>query len=220
MFTYFVNKFANNKNKSSFSHAQRAKRFSFFLAKMEKLPKPLTILDIGGTVAFWEAMNFNHPDIKITLLNLEKEEVNNPQFESIAGDATDLSEIDDQQFDIVFSNSVIEHLFTWENQQKMAKEVLRVGKHHFIQTPNYWFPIEPHWVFPFFQFLPKSVRIRLTQRFSLGHIPRIPSYQKAKEQVDEIRLLSLSDYKRLFPNSSIYIEKFAWLSKSFTAHTM
>ncbi|MBC8844888.1 class I SAM-dependent methyltransferase, partial [Escherichia coli] len=76
--------------------------------------------------------------------------------------ATDLSEIDDQQFDIVFSNSVIEHLYTWENQEKMAKEVLRVGKYHFIQTPNYWFPIEPHWVFPFFQFLPKSIRIRLT----------------------------------------------------------
>ncbi|MGL1255153.1 methyltransferase domain-containing protein, partial [Vibrio parahaemolyticus] len=85
------------------------------------------------------------------LLNLEKEEVTNPQFQSITGNATDLSGINDQQFDIVFSNSVIEHLYTWENQEKMAKEVLRVGKYHFIQTPNYWFPIEPHWVFPFFQ---------------------------------------------------------------------
>ncbi|MFX9101248.1 hypothetical protein ABTN51_20470, partial [Acinetobacter baumannii] len=77
--------------KNSFSHAQRAKRFSFFLEKIEKIPKPLTILDIGGTVAFWEAMNFNQPGIKITLLNLEKEEVNNPQFQSITGNATDLS---------------------------------------------------------------------------------------------------------------------------------
>lgn len=220
MFTHFISKFANNRNKNSFSHAQRAKRFSFFLEKIEKIPKPLTILDIGGTVAFWEAMNFNQPDIKITLLNLEKEEVNNPQFQSITGNATDLSEIEDQQFDIVFSNSVIEHLFTWENQQKMAKEVLRVGKYHFIQTPNYWFPIEPHWVFPFFQFLPKSIRIRLTQRFTLGHIPRVPTYQKAKEQVDEIQLLSLSAYKTLFPHSHIYIEKFAGLSKSFTAYNM
>jgi SAM-dependent methyltransferase len=220
MFTHFVSKFANNRDKNSLSHAQRAKRFSFFLEKIEKIPRPLTILDIGGTVAFWEAMNFNQSGITITLLNLEKEEVNNPQFQSITGNATDLSEIDDQQFDIVFSNSVIEHLYTWENQEKMAKEVLRVGKYHFIQTPNYWFPIEPHWVFPFFQFLPKSIRIRLTQRFSLGHIPRTPAYQKAKEQVDEIQLLSLSDYRTLFPHSYIYIEKFAGLSKSFTAYNM
>ncbi|MFK9353834.1 methyltransferase domain-containing protein, partial [Escherichia coli] len=90
------------------------------------IPRPLTILDIGGTVAFWEAMNFNQSGITITLLNLEKEEVTNPQFQSITGNATDLSGINDQQFDIVFSNSVIEHLYTWENQEKMAKEVLRV----------------------------------------------------------------------------------------------
>jgi ubiquinone/menaquinone biosynthesis C-methylase UbiE len=218
MFTYFVSKFANNKNKNSISHAQRAKRFSFFLAKIEKLPKPLTILDIGGTVDFWEAMNFNQPGITITLLNLTKQEVNNPLFQSMEGNATHLTDIKDQQFDIVFSNSVIEHLFTWENQQKMAKEVRRVGKYHFIQTPNYWFPIEPHWVFPFFQFLPTSIRITLTQRFSLGHIPRIPSYEKAKEQVNEIQLLSLSAFKTIFPHSSIYIEKFAGLSKSFTAY--
>ncbi|MFX5122954.1 hypothetical protein ABTC78_19375, partial [Acinetobacter baumannii] len=66
----------------------------------------------------------------------------------------------------------------------------------------------------------KLIKIRLTQRFSLGHIPRIPAYQKAKEQVDEIQLLSLSDYKTLFPYSYIYIEKFAGLSKSFTAYNM
>lgn len=66
------------------------------------------------------------------------------------GDATNLSQYSDKSFDIVFSNSVIEHLYTKENQISMAKEVNRVGKNYFIQTPNYWFPIEPHWVFPSF----------------------------------------------------------------------
>jgi 2-polyprenyl-3-methyl-5-hydroxy-6-metoxy-1,4-benzoquinol methylase len=218
MINYLVKKISHNTDKNSVSHAQRAKRFSFFLAKMNQLPKPISILDIGGTIGFWEAMNFQEKDIHITLLNLEVQPVNNPNFTSITGDATNLNGIADKAFDIVFSNSVIEHLYSWENQQKMAKEVLRVGKYHFIQTPNYWFPIEPHWVFPFFQFLPRTIRVWLTHHFSLGHIPRMSDRAKAINQVEEIRLLRFSEYRMLFPHSAIYIEKFAGFNKSFIAH--
>ena len=94
-------------------------------------------------------------DVEITLLNLTLVETDLPNVISIAGDATDLSDFADKSFDIAFSNSVIEHLFSFQNQQKMALEAQRVSRYHFIQTPNFWFPIEPHWVFPCFQFLPK-----------------------------------------------------------------
>ena len=58
----------------------------------------------------------------------------------------------DKSFDAVFSNSVIEHVGTFEDQKMMANEVIRVTNFYFIQTPNLYFPIEPHFLVPFFQF--------------------------------------------------------------------
>ena len=67
------------------------------------------------------------------------------------GDATDLSPFKDKSFDIVHSNSVIEHLYNFENQKKMASEIMRVGQKHIVQTPNKYFFLEPHLsYFPFF----------------------------------------------------------------------
>jgi hypothetical protein len=218
MLKQFVNKVADNTNNQSLSHRFRNKRFEFFLSKLKQLPKPLRILDIGGTVAFWEAMQFNEPDITITLLNLDAPPIVSYPFHAIQGDATNLSFIADKEFDLVFSNSVIEHLFTWENQQKMANEVCRVAKWHFIQSPNYWFPIEPHWVFPGFQYLPTTLQIWLTQHFNLGHIPQQKDPIKASEQVREIKLLTKQEMKSLFPQSGIYSEKLLGLNKSFVAY--
>ncbi len=220
MLKQFVNTIADNTNSKSLSHRFRNKRFQFFLSILNKLPKPLSILDIGGTVEFWKAMEFNEPGITITLLNLETPPKVEYPFIAIRGDATNLSEIKNHQFDLVFSNSVIEHLYSWENQQKMAAEVMRVAKWHFIQTPNYWFPIEPHWVFPFFQYLPIKLRIWLTQHFSLGHIPKQKEMDKAVQQVAEIKLLTKQEIKSLFPYSQIYSERFLGLNKSFVAYSI
>lgn len=210
---------ADNQVENSLSHQMRMKRFAFFTACLHQLPKPITILDIGGTLSFWQSMHFNEGDVSIILLNLEQAQQLPEPYQSVQGNATLLTEFADQSIDVVFSNSVIEHLYTWENQQKMAAEVLRVGKHHFIQTPNYWFPIEPHWVFPLFQFLPPIVRRWMTQQFSLGHIGKINNPEMAKQQVNEIKLLTKNELKQLFPQSTIYEEKFAGFNKSFIAHS-
>lgn len=216
----FLDKLANNKNEASLSHKMRSKRFMFFLSLIKDLPRPLSILDIGGTEEFWKAMRFHEEEIHITLLNLTEASISNPDMQSVAGDATNLHMFADQSFDLVFSNSVIEHLFTWENQQKMAAEVQRVSNRFFIQTPNYWFPVEPHWVFPLFQYLPFPLRVFLTQNFSLGHIQKSLSKREAIEQVREIRLLSLREMKQLFPDANIYAEKFLGFDKSFIAYKM
>jgi hypothetical protein len=126
--------------------------------------------------------------------------------------------IRDKEFDIVFSNSVIEHLFTRENQAKMAKEIRRIGKNYFVQTPNLHFPLEAHWRFPFFQFLPFGVRVYLTQHFNLGRFPKVKDKELARKRVAEIRLLSKKQMKRLFPDGECYNEKFLYLTKSITMY--
>jgi SAM-dependent methyltransferase len=212
-----IKKVADNANQQSWSHQFRSKRFHLFLSFINQLPRPLRILDIGGTLAFWNAMGFNEEQVSITLLNLTEEPVTGDQYFSVAGNATQL-DFPNQSFDIVFSNSVIEHLFTEENQIKMAAEVQRVGKYYFIQTPNYWFPLEPHWLFPFFQFLPFSLRVWLTQHFSLGHIPKCNTKEAAQHQVHEIQLLTKAQFQSLFPSATIYAEPLLFWDKSFVAH--
>jgi ubiquinone/menaquinone biosynthesis C-methylase UbiE len=207
----FIEKYKNNE--VGFLMVMRQKRFSFFKSFVGKIPRPLRILDVGGTHQYWLQMGFaNEKDVKITLLNLNKIEVPaNSIFDSLAGDATNLSEFKENEFDVVFSNSVIEHLYTLENQKKMASEIRRVAKSYFVQTPNYYFPIEPHFLFPYFQFFPLKIRNKIAQ----WNLTPIKSY---KNYVDEIRLLTLSEMKELFPEGMVYKEKFLGLNKSFVAY--
>jgi hypothetical protein len=153
----------------------------------------------------------------ITLLNLKEEGVSLPNVISLAGDARSLT-MDNASFDVVFSNSVIEHVGSYQDQQRMANEVRRVGKCYFVQTPNRDFPLEPHFLFPFFQFLPVRTRIWLLQNFNLGWFPRTPDAVKAKEVVESVRLLDRHEFAELFPDSIIYEEKVLGLTKSFVAY--
>ncbi len=216
-----ASKLLNHKIVRSMKQGFRERRFRFFLQLVETLgnKKPLKILDIGGTQLFWERMNFlQHKNVHITLLNLKKFETRNENFTSVIGTATDLSQYKDKEFDIVFSNSVIEHLFTLENQKKMADEVGRVGRYYYVQTPNYHFPVEPHFMCPFFHYLPRETRIYLTRHFSLGNFPKAASREQAIDWVDERRLLSRKEMKRLFPDGKVYNEPFLGMTKSVTMY--
>ena len=183
---------------------------------LDNLSRPLKILDIGGTYRYWEDLEYNIDDIAITLLNLEKEEVHAANISSVKGDAVNLSVYKDKEFDIVFSNSVIEHLHNFENQIKMSKETMRVGKYYYIQTPNKYFPIEPHMCFPFIQFFPyKLVKyIMMNTKLVLW---RYHSEKYIKRYYSEIKLLSHKQLRKLFPDSKIYKERFCGLTKSLTA---
>jgi hypothetical protein len=199
----------------------REKRFAFFLKLLQtvKSNAPLRILDVGGTELFWERMNFsNSQDIQITLLNLKAVATKNSNFKSIKGDACDLSMFKDREFDIVFSNSVIEHLFSIDNQLRMANETRRVGKNYYVQTPNYYFAIEPHWLFPFFQFLPVETRIFLTRNFDLGSYKKAPDRATAARWVQEVNLLTEREMKKLFPDGTVYREQFMGMTKSITLY--
>jgi hypothetical protein len=209
--------FADNTSQHSMAYQFRFKRFLFFRSLLDTLPRPVSILDIGGTQDYWNMMGFSDDKVHITLLNLDIQTVSSP-FTSVKGDATDLSQYPDGSFDIVYSNSVIEHLFTNDAQAKMASEVARVSRNYFIQTPNYYFPIEPHWVFPFFQFLPVAMRTWMTRTFSLGHIGKISDPAGARRQVEEVQLLTKKQMQGLFPGARIYEERILGFTKSLVAY--
>jgi SAM-dependent methyltransferase len=210
--------------KDSINQKFREKRFKFFISLLNKVKaenpgRPVRILDIGGLEVYWERMNYlDTNDVHITLLNLEKNSTRSSNVVSVKGDATNLSEYKDGQFDIVHSNSVIEHLYDKANHKKMANEAMRVGRYYFVQTPNYWFPIEPHWLFPFFQWLPFGTRVFLTRHFNLGHYTKIPDKAAAKHLVSEINLITEKEMKALFPDGKVYREMFMGMKKSITMY--
>jgi 2-polyprenyl-3-methyl-5-hydroxy-6-metoxy-1,4-benzoquinol methylase len=61
-------------------------------------------------------------NVHITLLNLKETITKSKNFKSIKSNGCDLSVFKDREFDVVFSNSVIEHLSQQKNQKKMAEE--------------------------------------------------------------------------------------------------
>lgn len=213
---------ADNARDDSFSTQRRRERFAVFLRLIERLPRPVRILDIGGTQLFWETMHVGeHDPFQITLLNLSAPRASWSNVASVAADARDLSIYLDGAFDVVFSNSVIEHVGGPQDQRRMADEVRRVGRAYFVQTPNRYFPIEPHFLVPCFQFLPVSVRVFLVRHFDLGWIgrgKRISDRESARALVTGIRLLSERELRSLFPDATIYRERVCGLTKSFVAY--
>ena len=182
------------------------------------MQKPVTILDVGGKINFWENRGLaGNNDYEITIVNIEKETSKYSNIRYEIGDATNLNKFKTKSFDIVHSNSVIEHLYNFNNQSRMASEIIRVGKKYIVQTPNKYFFLEPHYLFPFFQFIPDKLKYLILTKTKIS---RLKKWDKkfASQYIKEIRLLSFKEMKILFPNSKIYFEKFVGMSKSFTMH--
>jgi len=115
----FKNIFEISEKKNSLGNRFREKRFNFFLKKFDSLNKPITLLDIGGKINFWENRGLaGNNDYKITVLNIEKEKSNYSNINCLIGDAINLNQFKNKSFDVVHSNSVIEHLYNFNNQKK------------------------------------------------------------------------------------------------------
>ncbi len=191
----------------------RRKRIAFFKSLIANLPRPLHVLDVGGTQAFWELMGLIQDDIHLTILNTEPGEATFPNVTCIVGDARDMREFKDKEFEVVFSNAVIEHVGNLEQQHSMAKEIRRVGKRYIVQTPNRYFPIEPHVLIPFFQFFPLNLKV-----FTATHTPNWGWKGAHIEELSTIRLMSEKELRTFFPAARVYTEKFLGLTKSFIVY--
>ncbi|MGI8731169.1 MAG: class I SAM-dependent methyltransferase [Solirubrobacteraceae bacterium] len=220
---------ANVHADGSFSNRSRTRRFAAFEQLVDPLlhdpSRPVRILDIGGRSSFWEQRGWaERDDVQIVIVNLAEELVaeegdgpTHPSIELRVGDATDLSAYPDGAFDVVFSNSVIEHLATYEHQSAMAREVERLAPICWVQTPNFWFPVEPHFLTPAWHWLPERHRVALLQRRRWGWCGPCPDIDEARLRVREVRLMRGSELRRLFPDAKLQRERIGPLVKSFVA---
>jgi hypothetical protein len=135
---------------------------------------------------------------------------------AVVGDGTQLR-FSDNEFDIVFSNSVVEHLRDWEAQQQFASEVRRVGRRYWVQTPAREFFMEPHMLTPCFHWLPRNVQFGLARRCTVWGILERPTAARSAEYVSELRLLGFDEVSQLFPQSLILRERFLGFTKSYVA---
>ena len=206
-------------NLSSRFRRKRFKIFQTYLAKVA-LTNP-KILDVGGTEDYWNQINLIFgTNFQPIINNISKDEIGRSNFSGIVDDCKYLSSVKDNTFDIAYSNSVIEHLTSFEDQCDMAYNIKRVAKYYFIQTPAFIFPLEPHFLFPFFHWLPKKVRIWFILNFNLGWYQKCQSSIEAKKLVDSIRILKKKELKLLFKDEHIITERLFFIPKSYTLTNM
>jgi len=191
-------------------------------ARLLQLHASDRILDMGGNSWNWEMLG--DTSLHVTMANIAPSQLTPevaqrfPGLTDVHGDATALP-FADGQFSVVFSNSVIEHLHSWENQQKFALEAFRVAGPSgrlWIQTPARCFFIEPHFLTIGLHWLPKSWQFRLLPWLSVWGWTRRPSKAMTQAWLDEIRLLSEAEMRQLFPGCTLRKEKFLGLwTKSY-----
>jgi SAM-dependent methyltransferase len=193
-------------------HAKRLRDFR----RIMDVTADTTILDVGGAEFDWQLFDEHfgfRP--KVTILNLERPS-SRSMFPWVVASGLDLP-FADRSFDIVYSNSAIEHLFDKPNQQRFAAEVARVGRSYYVQTPNRWFLVEPHYLTPFIHYFPPRIQLKLLRNFTVwGWLTR-PSPEICQRDVAEIRLLDSGEMISLFPAARIYRERVLGLTKSLIA---
>lgn len=215
----------NYNNLKSIRSKLRAKRIAPLLKIIESVSKEhgcVNMIDIGGIETYWNIISlqfFEEYNVKITIVNLPGTNLpdDHGPFTFIHADGCDLSNFDTNSFHIAHSNSVIEHVGNWSKMIQFSNEFKRVAKRYFIQTPNYWFPIEPHCMTPFFHWLPKPARIWLVLNFSLGHWKKATSVDEAVKITERARLLNKTTFFELFNDARITTERLFLLPKSHVA---
>jgi hypothetical protein len=202
-------------NPKSVSGRARARRWERLLERFPRFEE-MRVLDLGGTPHSWSFAPVRPREL--TVLNLTPYESTN-EMRCLCGDACDPPpELAHRSFDLVYSNSVIEHLGGHRQRRAFAETVKAAAPHHWVQTPARSFPIEPHWLFPAFQWLPLGLRVSVSSHWPLGFAEADRADRCAvTEEVLSVELLSAAEMAHLFPGSSMLYERFMGLAKSIVA---
>lgn len=176
------------------------------------------VLDLGGTVEWWLRAPVRPAHVTVVNL-LEPGETDESWLTPVVGDACAASSIDGVtagDYDVVFSNSLLEHVGGHAQRVRLAEEISALAPKHYVQTPYRYFPVEPHWIFPGMQFLPIAARSKIAQSWPLSH-SAAGSAEEATNTVMWTELVSITEMRSYFPDSQIVHERFAGLTKSLIA---
>jgi SAM-dependent methyltransferase len=196
------------------SIAFRRRRMRWFCRALEIGPHT-RILDVGGSPDTWRDLPVR-PQVTLANIPMSIGEAEN-DLPWIAADGCALP-FRDRSFDLVFSNSVIEHVGAGERQLAFARETMRVGRRYYLQTPNRRFPVEQHLFMPFLHWLPRHWQRAIIHRFTVWEWLAKPRPDQRvfylRHYLEEVRLLDAADLTRMFPGARLTRERWLWLTKS------
>jgi hypothetical protein len=159
----------------------------------------MTVLDVGGTAGAWRLAPTR--PARLVFLNLQPPgEL--PGAETVIGDACDPPDsIRRDHFDLVYSNSVIEHVGGHWRRKAFADVVASLGDRYWVQTPYRYFPLEPHYVGPLFQFVPLALRGRLVARWPIGSLATVTDPAVCLALAQQTELLGRAEMRGYFPDA-------------------
>lgn len=199
----------------SLGYRARANRFRMLIERFPQF-RSMHVLDVGGAVRDWKS----HPEVRpahVTILAIGDKMLQDPEpwMTPVKADACDSSAMP-SGFDLVYSNSVIEHVGGPHRRLQFATNILEAAPHYWVQTPYRYFFLEPHLVFPGFQFVPLALQVRIAKRWPLA----VPCNDHSTDPVRyclEHELLSKTELESLFPNGLILHERVIGMTKSLIA---
>ncbi|HEV7529557.1 MAG TPA: class I SAM-dependent methyltransferase [Solirubrobacteraceae bacterium] len=159
------------------ARARRRRHARFFA--LTRLAPGARVLDLGCGRIGLRALE---PGLDITGVDLRER----PDYPGpfVRADAAAGLPFSDDEFDLVYCSSVIEHVAP-SRREAFAAELRRVGRGWFVQTPAFSFPVEPHALLPFAHWLPIGLRKRYWRLGAAG-------------DWEEIALLRRTEMQRLF----------------------
>jgi hypothetical protein len=197
---------------ASLSGRARARRWRQLAATYPEIAE-MTVLDLGGDARAWRGAPVR--PARVVLLNVFEQEVEEPWMEARVGDACD-PKAELPEADLIYSNSVIEHVGGHWRRERFADAVRRAPR-YWVQTPYRYFPIEPHFMIPWAQHLPLAAQAELLSRWPMGNYAKLRDKQRALRSALDIELLSLAEMRLYFPDGEIRRERALGLTKSLIA---
>jgi hypothetical protein len=217
-----------------YTRGNRNKRFRAFVDELRPAEpgRLIKVIDLGGTVPFWQAWNITAQDkLHLTLVNDHVADAENdvesqtPFIVNRRADVLTLTKDDFRSFDLIFSNSMIEHLSSRHAQGELAGRIGSSGVPYFIQVPNKYAPVDPHIprpYLPFFGAYPKPVQARIITLKSFGGDGRKPaSLEEAYESfLNYYNPLGIRDMRELFPGAKVEFERAFGAPMSILAYSL
>jgi hypothetical protein len=199
----------------SLGEQRRQRRWGMLSAVFPEIAD-MRVLDLGGTPETWIRSPLR--PAHVVVLNLSCLPVPAQAWIEVhAGDAcAPPKALRSRSFDLVYSNSLIEHVGGDARCRQLVEVVASSAERHWVQTPYRYFPIEPHWLFPGMQFFPVSARALVAQYWPLAHA-RARTKAAAVRSVLAVELLSYTALAHYFPQSTIVRERVGALTKSLIA---